>query len=156
MGLKMSVSSTVVAFVVFTLFACGTHYYASACYGPAVVGPCKASFTRWYFNATTGKCYKFIYGGCRGSSNNFKTKIECLRACSKSHPPKSVCEKKPDPGPCKASFPAWYFDSETGYCRRFVYGGCKGNGNRFPTCSKCMQACGKPGSKQKCKKFSPK
>ena len=42
-------------------------------------------------------------------------------------------------GPCKAAFPRWTF--ENGVCRKFIYGGCGGNGNRFMTLSECKQKC---------------
>ncbi|WP_405162065.1 BPTI/Kunitz domain-containing protein [Nocardia sp. NBC_01499] len=35
----------------------------------------------------------------------------------------------------------WYHDSKTGTCKRFVYGGCQGNGNRFDSESECKQHC---------------
>ncbi|XP_041351580.1 kunitz-type serine protease inhibitor HCRG21-like [Gigantopelta aegis] len=45
-------------------------------------GPCKALFRRFYWNAQSGKCEKFIFGGCLGNSNNFKTLEECSKLCS--------------------------------------------------------------------------
>uniref|UniRef100_A0A023G2V3 BPTI/Kunitz inhibitor domain-containing protein n=1 Tax=Amblyomma triste TaxID=251400 RepID=A0A023G2V3_AMBTT len=150
----MGISSTFGASVVFTLFAYAACYYVSGCREPAEPGPCKASFERWYFDSNTTTCRRFIYGGCRGNDNNFESKLECRRKCSPSYRPLSVCKKKPDPGPCKASFERWYFDQQRGYCQKFIYGGCKGNGNRFASCKKCMEACGKRGSSSVCKKLS--
>jgi hypothetical protein len=41
----------------------------------------------WSFNAKTGECQSFYYGGCDGSLNTFKTKMECenckLYICNK-------------------------------------------------------------------------
>lgn len=51
------------------------------CLLPAVTGPCRAAFRRWYYNAKLGKCVQFIYGGCQGNKNNFKTKKACQRRC---------------------------------------------------------------------------
>ena len=31
----------------------------------------------WSFNANTGKCQSFYYGGCDGTLNIFKTQVEC-------------------------------------------------------------------------------
>ena len=45
-------------------------------------GLCRAAFTRFYFDKTDKKCKKFIYGGCGGNKNNYKTKTDCLEACS--------------------------------------------------------------------------
>jgi len=42
---------------------------------------CEAAFPRFFFNKKTGKCEKFVYGGCGGNKNNFKTKISCEITC---------------------------------------------------------------------------
>lgn len=39
----------------------------------------------------------------------------------------------------------WYFEPTSGVCRRFLYGGCDGNDNRFPTADECWQRCGATG-----------
>ncbi|NP_001267819.1 cysteine rich BMP regulator 2 precursor [Hydra vulgaris] len=44
-------------------------------------GACYAYFPRWHFDISTGTCKEFIYGGCQGNKNNFKSKDECLRLC---------------------------------------------------------------------------
>jgi hypothetical protein len=46
-----------------------------------VVGPCKALIPRFYYNAESGKCEPFDYGGCQGNANNFETLQECEKAC---------------------------------------------------------------------------
>ena len=51
------------------------------CELPAEVGPCKAAKPRFYFNSETDQCEKFIYSGCGGNGNNFKTRQKCRRAC---------------------------------------------------------------------------
>ncbi|ESP03042.1 hypothetical protein LOTGIDRAFT_110579, partial [Lottia gigantea] len=45
-------------------------------------GPCRAAKPRWYFDQGKQTCVEYIYGGCRGNSNNFETKAECMRTCS--------------------------------------------------------------------------
>lgn len=55
------------------------------------------------------------------------------------------CDSRPDMGPCPGFFPRYYFDKATGSCKRFVYGGCQGNGNNYLTLSNCNRACSGSG-----------
>ena len=55
------------------------------CSKPAKVGRCRASKPRFYFNVENQKCERFMYGGCDGNENNFKTFAECSKKC-KSKP----------------------------------------------------------------------
>lgn len=52
------------------------------CRAEMKVGPCRAAFPRWYYDATAGECKQFTYGGCKQNKNNFLTKEECESACS--------------------------------------------------------------------------
>src|SRR5262249_7621910 len=54
---------------------------------PADPGPFAAAIPPWVFGAQTGKCETFIYGGCGGNANNFKTADECVKACAPSVTP---------------------------------------------------------------------
>lgn len=51
------------------------------------------------------------------------------------------CQLPLEVGPCKALFEVFGFDTATGECVPFVYGGCQGNANRFDTLVECEQAC---------------
>ena len=53
------------------------------------------------------------------------------------------CNLPPATGPCRGSFPMYYYDSKTKQCERFIYGGCGGNANRFYTIEECDRTCGK-------------
>jgi len=44
-------------------------------------GPCLAYIARWAYSTITGQCEMFIYGGCLGNKNNFRSKEECEKAC---------------------------------------------------------------------------
>ena len=46
------------------------------------VGPCRASFQRWYHDRKKGSCQSFIYGGCKGNKNNYDSKESCMAACT--------------------------------------------------------------------------
>lgn len=52
------------------------------CRVPKVVGRCRASMQRWWYNATGGSCQQFVYGGCGGNNNNYLTKEKCLEKCA--------------------------------------------------------------------------
>ncbi|XP_018791689.1 PREDICTED: male accessory gland serine protease inhibitor-like [Bactrocera latifrons] len=42
---------------------------------------------------------------------------------------------------CAAYVPSWTFDAANNNCLSYVYGGCGGNDNRFPTQEACEQKC---------------
>ncbi|XP_071971443.1 kunitz-type protease inhibitor 1 isoform X2 [Engystomops pustulosus] len=44
-------------------------------------GPCRAAFSRWYFDPLTKKCMGFTYGGCMGNRNNFVHEHDCEDFC---------------------------------------------------------------------------
>lgn len=52
------------------------------CLLPSSVGNCRAAFPRFYYDVTNQTCKQFIYGGCGGNDNNFKTQEECEASCS--------------------------------------------------------------------------
>ncbi|XP_055450786.1 kunitz-type protease inhibitor 2 isoform X1 [Psammomys obesus] len=141
-----------------------------------VVGRCRASIPRWWYNVTDGSCQLFVYGGCEGNGNNYLSKEECLEKCAGvtertiegvagnrngadssvlSVPRKQdseglageifnyeeYCVPKADTGPCRAAFRQWYYDVEKSSCDSFIYGGCRGNRNRYLSREKCMQRC---------------
>ncbi|XP_019716930.1 kunitz-type protease inhibitor 2 isoform X7 [Hippocampus comes] len=51
------------------------------------------------------------------------------------------CLSSPDPGPCRAAFPKFYYDPATGSCQSFIYGGCGGNKNQFSSAEECQTRC---------------
>lgn len=55
----------------------------TVCELPSVVGPCRAAMSRYAYNTATGQCETFLYGGCRGNGNNFKTLEECQETCKR-------------------------------------------------------------------------
>lgn len=117
------------------LESCGGQ--VDVCSLPAEAGPCDAAIPRWYHDAESGHCERFVYGGCGGNANNFATLAECQGACIET----PRCEQPVEPGPCRAQLPRWHHDPDTGECERFLYGGCGGNDNNFATQAACEAAC---------------
>ncbi|BFZ20775.1 hypothetical protein BsWGS_23814 [Bradybaena similaris] len=64
----------------------------------------------------------------------------CLQALGQDRP--SLCSLPAEPGNCRAHMPKYFYNSLTGACERFIYGGCPGNDNRFDTIEACQAACG--------------
>ena len=58
---------------------------------------------------------------------------------------KKECTSKPDPGLCRASHSRFYFDKDDNKCKKFIYGGCGGNKNRYKTADECYETCGGKG-----------
>lgn len=106
------------------------------CELPPDEGPCDAAIPRYYYNPSIWMCERFIYGGCGGNANNYNTFEECMAVCGND------CDLPPNPGPCDAAFERWYYDSSTGHCETFTYGGCGGNANRYLSKALCMESCG--------------
>ena len=69
--------------------------------------------------------------------------IIMILSCEEKKPiPLSVeCYLDPDPGPCKASIPKYYYDEEEKVCKEFKWGGCDGV-VPFETMKECDNACG--------------
>nr|XP_014337904.1 PREDICTED: trophoblast Kunitz domain protein 1 isoform X4 [Bos mutus] len=51
------------------------------CLEPKVTGHSKSSWPRYFYNAETGHCEQFTYGGLGGNKNNFITEEECMKTC---------------------------------------------------------------------------
>ncbi|XP_070656775.1 trophoblast Kunitz domain protein 1 [Bos indicus] len=52
------------------------------CLEPKLTGGCNSMMTRYFYNAQTGLCEQFAYGGCEGNGNNFKKLEDCMKTCS--------------------------------------------------------------------------
>ncbi len=50
-----------------------------------------------------------------------------------------------DTGSCFALIPRYFFNTKTGTCEMFTYGGCGGNGNNYKTLQECTQQCNPNG-----------
>ncbi|XP_067327260.1 actinia tenebrosa protease inhibitors-like [Anolis sagrei] len=119
---------------------CEDQSYLYRCTLPKITGPCRAAFSRFYFNHKSQKCEEFLYGGCRGNENNFLTQQECFEKCEdQSYLYRCTLPKKK--GRCRGSLPRFYFNFKTKKCEEFLYGGCRGNKNNFLTQQECFEKC---------------
>ncbi|XP_028178593.1 kunitz-like toxin PcKuz3 [Ostrinia nubilalis] len=51
------------------------------------------------------------------------------------------CNDPMEPGLCYGNNDRFYFDTSSGACTQFVYGGCGGNGNNYETLEECQDKC---------------
>ncbi|KAI2656123.1 Actinia tenebrosa protease inhibitor [Labeo rohita] len=116
-----------------------------------------AAIRRYYYSS--GACKPFIYGGCGGNQNSYETEESCMKTCTvrvipsnkkepvvpdssnNMHSFEEECAAPSESGPCRAAFPVFYFDPSTQSCKRFIYGGCQGNLNRYGSEEECMATC---------------
>uniref|UniRef100_A0A1I7XIJ1 ADAM_spacer1 domain-containing protein n=1 Tax=Heterorhabditis bacteriophora TaxID=37862 RepID=A0A1I7XIJ1_HETBA len=134
-------------------------------------GPCQEYSDQYYYDAYKGKCQTFIYGGCGGNLNRFRTIEECDKRCGFlrsnispalpqhgqqiptgpqtqpvqtpliSSKSREACHLNVAVGKCKGAFDSWYYEVATGSCVAFKYSGCSGNANRFATKEDCEDLC---------------
>ncbi|XP_077506631.1 uncharacterized protein LOC144115886 isoform X11 [Amblyomma americanum] len=114
----------------------GTVEYAlGACKLPVKEGNCNERIPRYFFNVTSGVCDVFYYTGCGGNENSFASHEECIAQCE------DPCRLPMDPGSCNDTQERYYFNSQTGLCETFEYGGCEGNKNNFADLDACKTLC---------------
>ena len=132
------------------------------CSLPVKAGPCRGYFPRWFYNSTSARCERFVYGGCQGNPNRFEIRESCENACvcGKFYLHRlwiriiislfitDICTLQPETGPCRASIPRYFYNITSGKCEEFIYGGCGGNDNRFTTAAECAAQCGQRKYKQ--------
>lgn len=110
------------------------------CNLPMKEGPCTENKPAWFFDASTGQCSAFTYGGCEGNANRYESEEQCQRQCGKFKN-QDVCSFERDFGPCLGRFKKFYYNQNLKVCEQFTYGGCEGNGNRFSSITECEMIC---------------
>ena len=110
---------------------------------PGVHGHCKAHFDKWTFNK--GSCTQFVYGGCGGNGNRFRSHSQCQAVCEGGRPRVSPCTQPPSVlGACLKMRQRWTYMVETNSCQSFTYSGCSsmvGVENRFNSFELCVRTC---------------
>ncbi|XP_041650599.1 papilin-like [Cheilinus undulatus] len=100
-----------------------------------------------YYDATNDRCIPFLYKGEGGNANRFTNERECIRNCSanseKLYPmdETEACHLKKAPGGCNGQYLRYYYDAVYNKCKKFLWTGCDGNGNRFPDHETCNATC---------------
>jgi len=128
--------------------ACGQWRNTKVCDSKVERGECLESNVttlKWYFDPEKKKCNFFMWSGCGGNGNRFSSNTECENLCTREmdsiNKGINLCHFLYDSGPCDDYIEQWYYDSGTNGCRRFTWGGCRGNSNRFNTKLQCETAC---------------
>uniref|UniRef100_A0A8C6PA78 BPTI/Kunitz inhibitor domain-containing protein n=1 Tax=Nothobranchius furzeri TaxID=105023 RepID=A0A8C6PA78_NOTFU len=81
------------------------------------------------------------------NENHFVNERDCLRTCSPNAEntyPLDICKMchlKPTTGECSGNFLGFYYGSVDGKCKRFLWSGCCGNGNRCFDAESCNVTC---------------
>ena len=60
----------------------GTNTRPQRCLLPMNAGNCFNAQRAWYFDPRTGQCREFIFTGCGGNENRFRTSGECRQTCN--------------------------------------------------------------------------
>uniref|UniRef100_M3ZME4 Kunitz-type serine protease inhibitor bitisilin-3-like n=1 Tax=Xiphophorus maculatus TaxID=8083 RepID=M3ZME4_XIPMA len=100
-----------------------------------------------YYKHEEDKCLPFFYQGQGGNANRFKSERECMRNCSinseKLYPTDetAACRFKYAAGGCNSYLVRYYYDSIHDKCKKFLWSGCFGNGNRFFDFKSCNRTC---------------
>ncbi|XP_063048656.1 deleted in malignant brain tumors 1 protein-like [Engraulis encrasicolus] len=100
-----------------------------------------------YYDAVKDKCYPFKYFGSGGNANCFVSERDCIRNCSANanalypSPESKACHLPKTSGECFGQYLRYYYDAQQKRCRKFIWTGCVGNGNRFLDELSCNSTC---------------
>ncbi|CAN9499334.1 unnamed protein product [Ophioblennius macclurei] len=100
-----------------------------------------------YYEPEKDQCSPFLYKGDKGNQNRFLNERECIRNCSdnaeKIYPMDATkaCTFKKLSGGCSGSYLRYYYDPIHDKCKKFLWTGCLGNGNRFTDSGSCNNTC---------------
>ncbi|XP_046574068.1 carboxypeptidase inhibitor SmCI-like [Haliotis rubra] len=92
----------------------------------------------YFYNKHTQTCRYTSRRSCSASQPNmFDTAALCTNKCN-------ICDLPMDQGPCTGQIGLYYYDKTPPRpgCRRFLWGGCGGNANKFVDEEMCHFKCG--------------
>ncbi|XP_063053465.1 BPTI/Kunitz domain-containing protein [Engraulis encrasicolus] len=100
-----------------------------------------------HYDAVKDKCYPFKYLGSGGNENRFVSERDCIKNCSSSaatlypSPDEEACHLPKTSGECFGQYLRYYYDAQHKKCKKFLWTGCAGNGNRFLDQLACNSTC---------------
>ncbi|CAI5664142.1 kunitz-type U19-barytoxin-Tl1a [Oreochromis niloticus] len=133
--------------IVFSAFQISYSNIPEFCRLPADSGQGTSFNFAVYYDASKDQCSPFLYNGEGGNANRFQNERECLRNCSVNaenvYPmdARKACHFKKLEGTCNGNYLRYYYDSVYDKCKRFIWTGCIGNGNRFFDFNSCNSTC---------------
>ncbi|XP_018013273.1 SWI/SNF chromatin-remodeling complex subunit SNF5 [Hyalella azteca] len=83
-------------FITSTHFILSQPSVSSVCFKEPNTGSCRALIPSFYFNAKTGFCDCYVYGGCQSGGNNFNSMAKCMETCGSNKAPQVIsieCQK---------------------------------------------------------------
>ena len=93
----------------------------------------------FYFDHRSNRCMART-GDC-GARNSFISAAACRDECAMPLSARAVCSMPAESGDCAGRERRWAYDSRSGRCQPFEYGGCGGNDNNFASLRECLSSC---------------
>ena len=114
--------------------------------------------SRYHVVATSSSSAKILNApsGVKGRSSSNTNRRVARKRVSQSKSIESAapvrnfdrCLEPVRVGQCRGAIPRYHYNSATGMCQEFLFGGCQGNGNNFLTSDSCMDNCLAIGSRR--------
>ncbi|XP_034540728.1 boophilin-G2 [Notolabrus celidotus] len=133
--------------IAFAAFHIGQSRIPDFCLNPSNPGTGPTFHFALFYDAANSRCSPFQYTGEGGNGNHFVNERECMRNCSDNSEDtypmdaSKACHFKHLKGGCGGSYLRYYYDSIHGKCKKFLWTGCFGNGNRFFDMGTCNATC---------------